>query len=75
MDELDRACGSEARERQVELAKLIALASQQPGVQQLMAVYQSWKPLEPLASGRRSVGVQRVVTVSNSSAGDVLGSS
>lgn len=34
------------RDRQKELVELISEAAKQPGIQQLMEVYQQWKPYE-----------------------------
>jgi hypothetical protein len=58
---------------QRELAELIDQASKQPGVQQLMQVYQQSKPYEEVMRVHRQyLGIQRVVFVSNSSSGNLL---
>jgi hypothetical protein len=65
----DRA---EAGDRQQELAELISQASKQPGVEQLMQVYQQWKPFEEVMRVHRQyLGIQRIVFVSNSSSGNM----
>jgi len=53
---------------QEELTNLIAAASKQPGVQELMQVYQQWKPFEAaMQAHQRYLGVHRVSVVSDSS--------
>ena len=63
------AAGEEAkRDRQQELAELINRASKQPGIKQLMDVYEHWKPFDAIASAHKQyLGIHRVVVVSNSS--------
>ena len=53
---------------QEELAALITAASKQPGVQELMQVYQQWKPFEAAVQAhQRYLGIHRVSVVSDSS--------
>jgi hypothetical protein len=53
---------------QEELANLITAASKQPGVQELMQVYQQWKPYEAaMQVHQRYLGIHRVSVVSDSS--------
>ncbi|MBM3971000.1 MAG: hypothetical protein FJ302_14255 [Planctomycetes bacterium] len=62
------------RDRQKELVELISEAAKQPGIQQLMEVYQQWKPYEAVARAHQQLlGIHRVVIVSNSSGGSVFG--
>lgn len=61
------------RDRQNELVELINEAAKQPGIQQLMEVYQQWKPYEAVARAHQQIlGIHRVVIVSNSSGGNVF---
>lgn len=63
------------RDRQKELVELISEAAKQPGIQQLMDVYQQWKPFEEAARAhQRFLGIHRVVMVSNSSGGNTFSS-
>jgi hypothetical protein len=67
-----KSSGEKPNQRQKELAKLIRDAVKQPGIQQLMDVYQHWKPYEAVARAHQQfLGIQRVVVVSNSSGGVV----
>jgi hypothetical protein len=63
---------SRVQDRQEELADLISQASKQPGVQELMQVYQQLKPFEEVMRVHRQyLGIQRIVFVSNSSSGNL----
>ena len=53
---------------QEELLNLITAASKQPGIQELMQVYQQWKPFEAaMQAHRQYLGIHRVKVVSDSS--------
>ena len=52
--------------RPQELSDLLRQALQQPGVRELMAVYEHWKTLEHVAqSHRQALGVRRIISASN----------
>jgi hypothetical protein len=54
--------------RQEKLQQLIRDASEQPGIRELMAVYEKWRALDSVAQTYRHVlGAQRVVVLSSSS--------
>ena len=53
---------------QQELLDLIAAASKQPGIEQLMRVYQQWRPFDAaMQAHRQYFGVHRLKVASNSS--------
>jgi hypothetical protein len=53
---------------QEELVALISAASKQPGVKELMQVYQQWKPFEAaMQVHQRYLGIHRVSVVSDTS--------
>lgn len=51
-----------------DLSDLIEAAQKQPGVQDLMAVYETWKEIEDATQlHRQAMGVKRIVSLSNES--------
>jgi hypothetical protein len=49
-----------------ELSDLLREALQQPGVRELMAVYENWKMLEDVTRPhRQAMGVKRIISASN----------
>jgi hypothetical protein len=49
-----------------ELSDLLKPALQQPGIRELMAVYENWKTLEDVVRPhRQAMGVKRIISVSN----------
>lgn len=49
-----------------ELSDLLRQALQQPGVRELMAVYENWKTLEDVVRPhRQAMGVKRIISASN----------
>lgn len=51
-----------------ELSSLIEAAQSQPGIQDLMAVYETWKEIEDATQPhRQAMGVKRIVSLSNES--------
>ena len=56
------------RRVQHDLQYLINSARKQPGVEDLMAVYETWKTFEAMnQQHQRVMGVKRIITVSNNS--------
>jgi len=54
--------------RRSQADDLLKQAMKQPGIQQLMAVYEDWKKVDNVAKPYREVmGVKRVISTSNTS--------
>jgi hypothetical protein len=52
--------------RPQELSDLLRQALQQPGVRELMAVYEHWKTLENVAQSHcQALGMRRIISTSN----------
>jgi len=51
-----------------DLSDLIETARKQPGVQDLMAVYETWKEVEnAIQPHKKAMGVKRIISLSNES--------
>ena len=51
-----------------DLSALIETARKQPGVQDLMAVYETWKEIEnAIQPHKQAMGVKRIISLSNES--------
>jgi hypothetical protein len=60
--------GRKRKASEGEISKLIESARKQPGVQEVMAVYEKWKTFDAsIQSQRRVVGIHRIISLSSSS--------
>jgi hypothetical protein len=60
--------GRKAESRSRKLADLVARASRQPGVKELMELYRDWSVLEErVRPYRQAMAVRRIVSVSDTS--------
>ncbi len=51
-----------------DLSALIEAAQKQPGIQDLMAVYETWKEIEnAIQPHKQAMGVRRIISMSNES--------
>jgi hypothetical protein len=56
----------QSKDLEKDLDNLIEAARKQPGVQELMTVYETWRTLDTVTqSHKQAMGIKRIISISN----------